>query len=157
VYFEGDKAHSVAGMSKKIIKKGIPKCFEQTTYFPNNMVSYLRRLQCECAAQYHLSLSPSLLTFALKYLKQRRCRIHYRNYWIYFSSYIHVYDCSFALFQVETVNTILMNVRNHQNRATMAYVSTVWVCIIESNIKMDRRETGLGGLDSVYPAQDMNH
>jgi hypothetical protein len=31
-YFEGDKAHSVAGMSRKIIKKIVPKLFEQTTY-----------------------------------------------------------------------------------------------------------------------------
>jgi hypothetical protein len=68
--------------------------------------------------------------------------IHYRNYWISFSSYFHVYGCSFALFQVETVNTILMNVQNHQNRATMAYVSIVWVCVIESNIKMDLKEIG---------------
>jgi hypothetical protein len=31
-YFEGDKAHSVAGMSEKIIKKILPKLFEQITY-----------------------------------------------------------------------------------------------------------------------------
>jgi hypothetical protein len=31
-YFEGDKAHSVAGLSEKIIKKIVPKLFEQTTY-----------------------------------------------------------------------------------------------------------------------------
>jgi hypothetical protein len=30
-YFEGNKAHSVAGMSKKIIKNIVPKLFEQTT------------------------------------------------------------------------------------------------------------------------------
>jgi hypothetical protein len=49
---------------------------------------------------------------------------------------------------------ILMNVLNHQNRATMAYVSIVWVCIIEGNIKMDCREIGWGGMDSIYLAQD---
>jgi hypothetical protein len=31
-YFEGNKAHSVAGMSEKIIKTIIRKIFEQTTY-----------------------------------------------------------------------------------------------------------------------------
>jgi hypothetical protein len=33
-YSEGDKAHSVAGMSEKILKKEIvPKLLEQTTYY----------------------------------------------------------------------------------------------------------------------------
>jgi hypothetical protein len=31
-YFDGDNAHSVTGMSEKIIKKIVPKLFEQTTY-----------------------------------------------------------------------------------------------------------------------------
>jgi hypothetical protein len=42
--------------------------------------------------------------------------------------------CSFEMFQVETVNMTLMNVRNHQNCATMAYVSIVQVCIVQRNI-----------------------
>jgi hypothetical protein len=41
---------------------------------------------------------------------------------------------AFELFQVETVNMTLMNVRDHQNCATMAYVSIVWVCIIQRNV-----------------------
>jgi 5-methylthioribose kinase len=49
-----------------------------------------------------------------------------------------------------------MNVRNHQNRATMAYVSIVLVCIIESNIKMELREIGWGGVNFIYLAQDKN-
>jgi hypothetical protein len=65
-----------------------------------------------------------------------------------------LYDCSFALFQVETVNTISMNVLNHRNSATMVYASIVWVCIIERNIKTDPREIGWGRVDSIYLAQD---
>jgi hypothetical protein len=37
-YFEGDKTHSVAGMSKNIIKKIVPKLFKQTTN--NNFTFY---------------------------------------------------------------------------------------------------------------------
>jgi hypothetical protein len=31
-YFEGNKAHSVAGLSKNIIKEIVPKLSEKTTY-----------------------------------------------------------------------------------------------------------------------------